>query len=366
MSLSAPSKSKGIFLNHAAISPISQEVAAASILALQELSTGAPDIDGWVLSMEKSRRKVASLINCSPTSIGFMQNTSQAISTVAQGLSFEPGDEVLIPSYEYPANQYPWLNLESQGVKIHRVDPIDGKITPEWLENNISPNTKLFAFSYIQYSNGFKADVKELTALCRKKGILTLVDAIQGFGAFPVDVEEWDVDFCAFGSQKWLLAPPGISVLYIKESFINAIIPPLAGAFSVENPFDMENIELHFAPAVKRIESGTMNFTLFPAFLKALENFEMRGVERISNLIVEKVAFLTEEIQKRGYTVTSPLNREEMSGIVTFTGDKGAMNNLYQELCKFGVCATFRANTIRFSPHFYNSLDTLKEVVKLL
>lgn len=365
MSGTVPQLNGKIFLNHAAISPIAPVVAKETIDTLMALSTGAPDINGWVLSMEKSRKKVAKLINCESTSVGFMLNTSQAISTVAQGLSWQIGDEVLIPGIEYPANQYPWLNLKSKGVTISRAPVPEGNITIEWLEKHCTPKTKMLAFSMIQFSNGYSAPIKEIVAHCKEKNILTLVDAIQGFGAFPVDVKKWKVDFCVFGSQKWLMAPPGISVLYIHPDKIDDITPPLTGAFSVKNPFDVQNISLEFPQEVKRIESGTMNFTLFPAFLKALELLEKRSIADSARLIRERSLFLSEALQDRGYTLLSPITPCSMTGIVTCTGEKRQIDHLYERLCQKRVTVTYRNNTIRFSPHFYNSIDELKEVVKL-
>lgn len=361
-----PQIDKGCFLNHAAISPIPPIVADAAIEALKNLTTGSPDIDNWVLAMEKSRRKVASLINTTSSSIGFLQNTSQAISTIAEGISWNKGDEVLIPDFEYPANQYPWLNLESKGVQIKRAPSTNGKVDIHWLKKNMSPTTKLVAFSYIQYSNGYRANVKELAAYCKTHNILTLVDAIQGFGAFPVDVQEWNIDFCAFGSQKWLMAPPGISVLYIREHLIEQIRPSMTGAFSVVNPFDTNTIDLTFPKEANKIESGTMNFTLFPAFLKALELLEERDVENISKRVLSHGRLLNNLITEKGYTVTSPSNTNEMSGIITFTHNRETIEEAYKRLCKAGVITTLRDKTIRFSPHFYNTEQQLKEVVKLL
>lgn len=360
-----PQLTEEIFLNHAAISPIAPIVAKESIDALTALSTGAPDINGWVLAMEKSRKLVAKLIDCESSSIGFMQNTSQAISTVAQGLTWQEGDEILIPEIEYPANQYPWLNLATKEVIIKRAPVPEGNISIEWLKKHCSNKTKLLAFSMIQFSNGFASPVKEIVAYCKAHNILTLVDVIQGFGAFPVNVKEWDVDFCAFGSQKWLMAPPGISVLYIHPEKIDAITPPITGAFSVKNPFDVQNIALDFPQEVKKIESGTMNFTLFPAFLKALELFEEQSVTTISESIRERATLLSHALISKGYTLLSPKNEKEMTGIVVCTGEEANINTLYERLCQQKITVTYRNNTIRFSPHFYNSIEALKEVVKL-
>lgn len=366
MNSSVPQIAEGIFFNHAAIAPIPPLVAQAAVDTLNALATGAPDINSWVLAMEKSRTKVASLIGCESTSIGFMQNTSQAISTVAQGLDWEEGDEILIPSIEYPANQYPWLSLESRGVHVKRISPDSGNITVEWLQKHCTKKTKLVAFSQIQFSNGYAAPVKEIATYCREHNILTLVDAIQAFGAFTVDVSDWNVDFCAFGSQKWLMAPPGISVLYVRPDKIRSLTPIITGAFSVKNPFDVQTIELDFPDATKKIESGTMNFTLFPAFLKALELFEKEGSKKISQEIRLRSSFLTKALLEKSYEVVSPTGESEMSGIVVCAGKAEKIETLYKKLCANKITVTHRDKSIRFSPHFYNSFDELKEVVKLL
>ncbi|MGM0443191.1 MAG: aminotransferase class V-fold PLP-dependent enzyme [Fibrobacterota bacterium] len=357
-----------LFLNHAAISPVAPRTARQSAAALEKLSRGAPDVRTWVGELETARRLCAHLLNCSSDTIGFMQNTSQAISVVAEGIGLGRGDEVLVPTVEYPANVYPWLNLQKRGVSVRFIEiPQGAPLSPQRILSEISPKTKLIAFSHIQYYSGVKTAPREICSYCRKKGIYTLVDIIQSAGVCPTDVTAWDVDFAAFGSQKWLMAPPGIGVLYMHPDRIGELRPPLTGAFSVETPFDTTHFDLTFPQKAKRIESGTMNFMLFPAFNEALRIVIEKGVSTIAEEAAQRRTFLTELLKQKGHSLIGPDTPNAEAGpIVTFTPCHTGARQLYSTLARAHISCTLRSDTVRFAPHYYTEMSKLRRLEELL
>ena len=119
------------------------------------------------------------------------------------GLDWRPGDHIVAFKEEFPANQYPWRRLESKGVKIHWLsvtDPLD-RI------DQAAKGARLLAISFVQYLTGYRADLNAIGEICRDRGAIFFVDAIQGLGAFPLDVRAAHIDALAADGHKWMLGP---------------------------------------------------------------------------------------------------------------------------------------------------------------
>ena len=117
---------------------------------------------------------------------------------------------------DYPANVYPWMELERIGVKIQYLRPDQpGMITPELVESSINEKTRLVALASCNYLTGYRIDVDAIGKMLAKKNILFALDGIQTCGAFPTSVEH--VDFMSADAHKWLLGPMAIGVVYVKK-----------------------------------------------------------------------------------------------------------------------------------------------------
>ena len=149
-----------IYLNHAAISPMPNATADAVRSFLGRRQYGpVEDFENWMEIVEETRTFIARLIHAaSPEQITFMGNTSDGISAVAESLSWNPGDEILLNRMEFPSNVQPFRALERKGVSVRYIEPVDGLVTPEMVRQSITQDTKLVSISAVQYLNGFRAD----------------------------------------------------------------------------------------------------------------------------------------------------------------------------------------------------------------
>jgi len=353
-----------IFLNTAAISTISKETAQSVSQAILALSEQSPDVRGWIKTLEQCRRSVAKLFGSSGAeSIAFLQNTSSAISAVAEGLQWNHGDEIIMPSCEYPANQYPWINLERKGVVVIPAEPNpEGGLEWEDFEPYISGKTKLIAFSHVQFRTGYRCDIQRIASECQARNILTLADVIQSAGLFELKQESWGIDFMVAGSQKWIQAPPGIGFLSVKPSLIKKLTPVFTGAFSVKNPHDVSEINLDFQDDGHRFESGTMNFIVFYGLLQALSECTPKASEQQ----LKRAKQLRHGLTYRGFTVLGSEKSENQSGIISFTHDTIDIKMLFNTLTSEGVTATYRDNSIRFAPSRQTSADQIEELFLLI
>ncbi|MDX1630387.1 MAG: aminotransferase class V-fold PLP-dependent enzyme, partial [Thermoanaerobaculia bacterium] len=180
-----PSSRELVYLNHAAIAPLpSPSVRAMAELADRVSRTGDRRWPERNEMTERVRGLAAHLMGASrPETVAFVPSTSAGLSLVAEGLDWNPGDNVVGAGCEFPSNVYPWMNLASRGVEYRQAEERDGRLDLDELEELCDGRTRILALSWVQYSNGFRTDLHRLGRFCRKNGILFVADVIQGLGA---------------------------------------------------------------------------------------------------------------------------------------------------------------------------------------
>jgi len=190
---------------------------------------GAEHWQRWVETYGGVRRSLAQLINAEPAEIAFTKNTSEGVSTFANGLDWQPGDEVVSIEGEFPANFYPWKALEKRGVVLRLVPAEEGRVSQESILRALTARTRVVTVSFVQYLSGFRLDLEKLGKACAAHGCLLFVDAIQGLGAFPLDVKRANIAGLAADSHKWMLGPEGSALLYVNRQVMERITPSEIG-----------------------------------------------------------------------------------------------------------------------------------------
>jgi selenocysteine lyase/cysteine desulfurase len=314
--------------------------------------------------VERTRALFARLINATPSEICFTSNTSEALSMVAGGLSWKPGDKIIVPVPDFPSNVYPWVNLERSGVEVCFLQKTGGRFGVPDIEAVLRPGTKLLAVSSTDFTTGFRCDLEELGEFCRRKDILLCVDAIQSLGAIPLDVKGCGVHFLACGGHKWLLSTMGIGALYISRDANDLLRPTKVGWHSVENEEDFYNLELRLKSDARRFEPGTLNLAGITALGTALEMLLEIGMERVFAGISELNGIISSELRARHFEVISPTESGHRSGILSFVPDDSG--RLFHHLLKTKVLAAQRGIAVRLSPHFYNDASDIERLLKAL
>lgn len=365
-----PHQSDGhIYLNHAAISPLSKNVRQAIDHFIIDRHTGAIDLfEQWSKLIEDTRFKISKLIHAtSPDNITFLGNTSEALSAVTEGLTWENGDEIILNTLEFPTNVQPFRMLGKKGVQIIYVKPDDGGlIRPSDIEKAITPKTKMVSISAVQYLTGLKSDLKAIGEICQNHDVLFVVDGIQGLGAVDIDVQKCKIDALASGSHKWLMAPMGIGFLYISEKMKQRLTPFKTGWLSVEVPWDMRNFEQKWAPISRHLEVGTYNMIGIQGLHASLSTFEEVGHSNVYSMIKEHTNYLYRNLsEESGIHLLTPSDSDYRAGIVTFKVD--GMNDCDQfvsKLTRQQITLSSREGFIRISPHYYNKREELDAVLK--
>jgi len=358
-----------IYLNHAAISPLSNKVTEALQAFLKDRNQGhVENFKSWMQITDETRINLAGLIHAKdPRHITFLGNTSEGISAVAEGYDWKEGDEVILNTLEFPSNVHPFRILEKRGVRLIYVEPDNkGIIKPERLEHVITSHTKMLSISAVQYLSGLKADLKTIGALCKKHKIFLIVDGIQALGATKIDVQDFGIDALASGCHKWLMAPMGIGFLYLSERLQNVLSPYKTGWLSVEEPWELSNFEQNWLPVSKHLEVGTLNMMGIIGLNASLSVFNRYGTDKLFAEISALGNYTYETLSRlSAVQLITPEDSTFRSGIITFSV-KGINNpdEVVQELSeKNNITISAREGLFRISPHFYNTKNEIDTVL---
>jgi selenocysteine lyase/cysteine desulfurase len=353
------------FFNNAAVSvPPLRVTKAVSDLMLQFSAEGLVRYPAWMKTVERTRSLFAQLINSDLSEICFTANTSEALSIVAGGIAWKPGDKVIVPVPDFPSNVYPWVNLERAGVEISFLQKNNGRFGIPDIEAVLRPGTRLITVSSTDFTTGFRCDLEEVGDFCRQKGLLLCVDAIQSLGAVPLDVKRCGAHFLASGGHKWLLATMGIGALYVSNEANDLLHPVRVGWRSVENEEDFYNLDLKLKTDARRFEAGTLNLAGITALGSSLEMLLEIGIERIFERITGLNDMISSGLAKRGLPIISPTESGHRSGILSFVPEDAG--GLFRYLLKEKVLAAQRGNALRLSPHFYNNESDVERFFEVL
>ena len=348
------------YLNHAAIGTLSDPVRTAMEAYLMHRSASGDEGDYATLDKEL-RAALARLVHGNPEEIGFVQNTSEGLNLIANGLPLAPGENVLFCDMEFPSNVYPWMNLERRGIEARCVPHHGGGLTLERVEAHADDHTRAVAVSSVEFLTGFRTDLAAIGRWCRAHNAYLVVDAIQSLGVLPMDVEANHVDFLACGGPKWLMGPGGQGFIYVRQELLNELHPVFAGCISVEGWADWRSYDLTFLPDASRFDLGCANFIGRVGLLAAVRLLLSVGIEAVEAWTLHLTDLLIEDLQARGYEVVSRLDRRHRSAIVTFAVPRDPQAAL-ETLQEADIVISQRESYLRVSPHCYN---TEQEILRI-
>lgn len=349
-----------IYLNHAAVAPLSRRAAAAIIhLAEDCRDFGSLHYDQWLEAYEGLRVAAARLLNAHRDEIASVKNTSEGVATVALGLDWKPGDKVVAFLEEFPANYYPWKRLEAKGVRVEWLsvtDPLD-KI------DAACRGARLLAISFVQYLSGYRADLEAIGAICRRHGAFFFVDAIQGMGAFPIDVRRMNIDALAADGHKWMLGPEGCGILYVRKELQDSIEPVEFGWTNPAGYNDYSSRDMTLRPDAGRYEPGTLNTVGIFGLRAAIELLLEVGVDRIAAQVQSLGDRIAAGAAAKGYQILGERTPENGAGIVSLRKVGVDARMIVRRLKERGITAAPRQGWVRTSPHFYISPDDVDRML---
>ena len=364
-----PVTERAIYLNHAAVSaPPTPTINAIQSQLADVSENGSVNFRKWLAVRENARRLIAGMLGARPEQVAFVRNTSDALSTVANGLNWHPGDNLVTFRHEFPSNLYPWLRVrDALGVDVRVCEERNGRVDMDELIRLIDDKTRIVAISQIQYASGFRADLERIGRVARAHDALLVVDVIQALGVVPLDVQAELVDVAAGACHKWLLTPEGVGFLYLSARARERIQPTLVGWTSVPNPDDYGNYEQGWNQGTLAWETGTGPVALIHGLEASLKLLNEVGVSRIQAYLETLTDHLCEQLRNTDYQVVSSRLAGEKSQIVCIRNSAGLSSmDLFAHLKKKNIITAPRGDRLRISPHFYNTIEEIDELVNAL
>ncbi len=353
------------YFDHAAVAPLPRPAAAAICKYAQEAeSQGDVGWMNWAAAISGLREHAAELISANTNEIALVGNTTQGINLVAEGLPWEPGDNVVLPSNEFPSNLLPWRNLQRRGVHVREVQPAaGGEVLLDDLEQAIDSRTRLLAISWVGFSSGYRVDVRQVVELAHSLGCLVFLDAIQGLGAFPLSVRNTGVDFLCADGHKWLLGPEGAGLLFVKEEHLEMLTPLGIGWNSLASAaFDPQSCELKKSAA--RYEGGTLCIASMLGFSASLQLLLRMGTHLddspVAAAILANVEELDRQLAQAGFQTSLAGDASRRSGIVGITWPGANENELVaarKYLLNRSIVTSVRGGRLRAA----HTLTTMKK-----
>ncbi len=356
-----------INLNNGGVSPQPKVVQDAAN-RYYAYSNEAPSYYMWRIldqGREPLRAKLADLAGVSPDEIAINRNTTEAINTVIFGLDLKAGDEVVLTKYDYPNMINAWKQRERRdGIKLVWLDfdiPMESNTEViSKFRQAITPRTRVFHITQMINWTGHIMPAKQLCAMARENGILSVVDGAHTFGHLNFKVSDLGCDFFGTSLHKWLCAPFGTGMLYIRKGKIKDVWPLLASPETqTDNIRKFENI-------------GTRSFATEQAIGSAIDFHNAIGIERKEARLKYLKAYWVNKVKGldkvKFYTSTSP----ELSGALFNFGiegmDAGPVHNFLFRNYKIHTSPIKweNVNGPRITPHVYTKkydLDRLVEAI---
>jgi len=352
-----------VYLNHAAVAPLVRPAAEAMRSLVDDVEgVGSEGWRHWIEAYEGLRVTAAQMVGAHRDEIAIVKNTSEGIATIALGFDWRAGDRVVCFREEFPANYFPWVRLEKRGVKVEWLSIYD----PLERVESAAKGARLVAVSFVNYLSGHRVDLRSMGDICRRHGAFFFVDAIQGLGVFPLDVESMGIDALAADGHKWLLGPEGCGILYVRRARQDEIEPVEFGWTNVAGYADYASRDMTLRGDAGRYECGTLNTVGIFGLRASVEYLNRVGIERVGEAVLALSSQLVEGARERGYEVAGVDGEGCRSGIVSVRRAGEDARTLVARTREAGFVAAPRQGWARLAPHFYVSPGEIERVLEIL
>lgn len=358
---------------------ISRGVRAAIDAYLDHCMAEGGDKEWMFRVVEEARGRFADLIGATSDEISITKNVSDGINAFAAALPWRPGDNVVVcQALEHPANIFAWQNLARQrGILVKTVRPEAGRVPVAQVMRAIDAHTRLVTISTVSFAPGFNFPVAEMAGLCRRRGVLLMVDAAQSVGVMHTDVGELGVDALVVSAQKGLLALYGVGFLYVRRDLAEALSPAYLSRpgvyINAEHEAAAGDVARYdLAVAARRFDVGNFNYVGLIAVYRAMEEIASLGTRAIEARVCVLAQRLAEELIEVGLRVFGGTGCRDRRHIVaighTLTEEHDATNDamlqeLHDQFMAARIRHSIRRGMLRLSLHLYNNEDDVEAAV---
>ena len=309
-------------------------------------------------------RTAAQLLNARADDIAVGSSATELLCSLAWAVSPSKDQNVVSTEIVFPSTVYPWKRVaNSTGCEIRLSKGKNNFMHIDDIIALIDQHTAVICISHVEYSNGQTFDLQLLAEVAQDNDALLVVDATQSAGAIPIDVQACSVDVLISGSYKWLCGPFGAAFMYVAPNLSEKLEPGLVGFRSHRNMWDLDASRINYPQAAQKFEFSTMAFGCAVGLTKAIDFLNEIGVENIFQYNRQLADILITGLRSRGAVITSPLDDEDRSSIVTAYFENIDSKEVITGLKESQVFISSRASAMRFSPHLYNTAEDINSAL---
>jgi selenocysteine lyase/cysteine desulfurase len=343
------------YVNSCSQGALSNSVRAAYLDYLEGWDERGAPWEYWVERAETARSTFARLVSAQPDDVAVTTSVSAGVSAFASSLDFSARPKVVISDYEFPTIGQIWHAQQRRGAQVVVVHPDE-------LIDAIDERTAVVSITAVCYRNGVRLPVEEIAAAARAQGALTVLDAYQAIGTYPLDVRELGVDVLAGGALKYLLASAGLAFMWVRPGL--DLVPTQTGWFADEDIFKMDHRDYSPSTTARRFESGTPPVPAIYGGIAGMELMLEIGVaetrEHVNGLNERLIAGADE----LGGTVVTPREPERRGALVCIRSTDAPA--LVRALGEDGIVVSERDSNLRISAHAYNDESDIDAVLASL
>ena len=315
-------------------------------------------------AFDQLHKTAADFVRAEPYEIAGGSSATELLSSLAWSISPKRGENIVSTSSAFPSTVYPWSRVAATtGAEIRLAESKKGFSTTDAIRSLIDENTSVVCISHTEFSNGYTYDLEKLSELTHKKGAILVVDATQSAGAIPIDVKKSRIDVLVAGSYKWLCGPFGSAFMYIRHNLAKRLNPGLVGFRSHKNMWDLDAARLRYNDNTSKFEFSTLAFGCILGLAESLHYLNGIGIENIYRYNFFLTDCLIDGLKKADAKIISSDRSKYRSPIITAKFKNKDSESMINDLRYAKIFVSQRKEWVRFSPHFYNTLDDIEFVI---
>jgi cysteine desulfurase/selenocysteine lyase len=322
--------------------------------------------DAWsATNVAETRSVMAGLLGAQPGEIAFTKNTTEGLYIAANGFDLKPGDNIVLTNMEHVANVWIWKHWEAKGVEIRYAEHRDWRLPLESFLAKMDSRTRVVSTAYVTYGNGYRVDLPALGKVCRERGVMLVVDGVQGAGILATPLSELGADIIAMGGHKNLFGLTGSGILWCREDLVNELKTPFVKAPAAPASAQAKahaNSQFDYMRIAHRFEGGNPNFLGLRVLRRGAEFLQSIGIAHIESRVRELTSTCMALLKSKGLKTFTPANWEERAQIVNVpVPDAERLMGVLRE--KHRIVTNVKDGALRLSMSFFNNEEDIERAV---
>ncbi len=363
-----------IWLNTAHQGPLPKKAVAEVQEALkQKITPHLISDDSFFQIPSRLKQQLGKLMGIPGKDIILGNSATYGIHILAHGIPFKDGDEVLLVQGDFPASIVSWLYLEKKGIIIRFIKPSGKIIQADELRKEIKSNTRVFCTSWVNSFNGYTIDISQLGEICQANDTYFIVNGSQIIGAKSIDVSKTPVDAITSCGCKWLCGPYGTGFCWIKPELRAILLYNQDYWLTLQSDRPLNRMRTQKynlkddSSASKYDIFATANFFNFMPWIESIRLLVNKNINKVEAYNLFLTNYIINNLDYDKYTLISSQNEKTLSTLVIITHKKRDLNSkLYELLKKEGIDISLREGNIRISPHIFNTVDEVDQLLAVL